>query len=452
MTVRVNKALSKETLFSSAPIRKAVFSLAAPTVLSQLITVIYNMADTFFVGRLGDPLKVAAATVSMPLFMLLTAFANLFGIGGASLISRALGAGNKNRAARCSAFCIFGAAAVSLFFGVLIMIFENAVLPVLGADGETTEFASSYIFWTVGIGSLPTVMNPLLSHLMRAEGYSKQASFGIALGGILNMLLDPLFIFVFKMGITGAAVATLISNVIATAYFLLFIFVNRHILAVNFLPKNFTFGDKIPQEVISVGLPSFFISMMATVSNTVLNNIISSYENAAVAGMGIAKKIDLVAFAAAQGMTQGTLPLIGYNFSSGNKKRMHDSIKALFLMCLVVSLSAATALFFGAKAITACFINDAATVSYGQMFLKIICLACPTTALNFFAITVFQATGKKIQPIILSLLRKGSLDVLLMFVFNLLFGLSGVAWATPAADSVALIISAVLVVPYIKKL
>lgn len=115
MTVRVNKALSKEALFSSVPIIKAVFSLAAPTVLSQLITVIYNMADTFFVGRLGDPLKVAAATVSMPLFMLLTAFANLFGIGGASLISRALGAGNKSRAARCSAFCIFGAAAVSLF-------------------------------------------------------------------------------------------------------------------------------------------------------------------------------------------------------------------------------------------------------------------------------------------------------------------------------------------------
>lgn len=448
----MSKALSKEALFSSAPIKKAVFSLAAPTVLSQLITVIYNMADTFFVGRLGDPLMVAAATVAMPLFMLLTAFANLFGIGGASVISRALGAGDKKRAARCSAFCVFGAAALSLFYGVMIMIFESAVLPVLGADGETSRFASSYIFWTVAVGSLPTVMNPLLSHLVRSEGYSKQASFGIALGGVLNILLDPLFIFVFKMDITGAAIATLISNMAATCYFLLFIFVNRHILSVNFSPKNFTLGEKIPQEVLSVGLPSFFISMMATVSNTVLNNIISSYENAAVAGMGIAKKIDLVAFAAAQGMTQGTLPLIGYNFSSGNKKRMHDSIKVLFLMCLAVSSAAAVLLFFGAKPVTACFINDAVTVGYGKTFLRIICLACPTTALNFFAITVFQATGKKIQPIILSLLRKGSLDVLLMLLFNSLFGLSGVAWATPAADSIALLVSTALIVPYIKKL
>lgn len=448
----MNKALSKEALFSSAPIKKAVFSLAAPTVLSQLITVIYNMADTFFVGRLGDPLMVAAATVAMPLFMLLTAFANLFGIGGASVISRALGAGDKKRAARCSAFCVFGAAALSLFYGVLIMIFESAVLPVLGADGETSKFASSYIFWTVAVGSLPTVMNPLLSHLVRSEGYSKQASFGIALGGVLNILLDPLFIFVFKMDITGAAVATLISNISATCYFLLFIFVNRHILAVNFSPKNFTLGEKIPQEVLSVGLPSFFISMMATVSNTVLNNIISSYENAAVAGMGIAKKIDLVAFAAAQGMTQGTLPLIGYNFSSGNKKRMLDSIKVLFLMCFAVSSAAAVLLFFGAKPVTACFINDAVTVGYGKTFLRIICLACPTTAINFFVITVFQATGKKIQPIILSLLRKGSLDVLLMLLFNSLFGLSGVAWATPAADSIALLVSTALIVPYIKKL
>lgn len=217
-------------------------------------------------------------------------------------------------------------------------------------------------------------------------------------------------------------------------------------------PKLYTLEDHIPGEVLAVGLPSFIISMMATISNTVLNNIISTYSNEAVAGMGIAKKIDLMAFAIAQGMTQGTLPLIGYNYTSGNRTRMMSVIKTLLYACLVISLSGMTILLLTAAPITRLFIDNAETVQYGRTFLRIICLACPTTAVNFFVITVFQATGKKIQPIILSLLRKGTVDVPLMFLFDHLMGISGIAWATPAADMVALVVSGALVIPYLKKL
>lgn len=434
------------------PERKAVVTLAIPTVISQIITVIYNMADTFFVGQLGDPNQVAAATLAMPLFMFMTALANLFGIGGASLISRCLGANEREKASHCSSFCVWTAVGAAFLYGIALIVFLPVLLPILGANAGTWKYSSEYIFWTIGMGAIPTVLNPELAHLLRAEGYSKQASFGVAFGGILNMGLDPLFIFAFRMEIRGAAIATMLSNAAAVVYFFCFIRKIRNVSTITMSPKLYTLKDHIPGEVLAVGLPSFIISMMASISNTVLNKIISTYSNEAVAGMGIAKKIDLLSFAIAQGMTQGTLPLIGYNYTSGNRKRMVSVIKTLFFDCLTVSLAGMTVLLLTAAPITRLFIDNAETVRCGKTFLRIICLACPTTALNFFVITIFQATGKKIQPIVLSMLRKGTVDVPLMFLFDRLIGISGIAWATPVADGIALIVSCAMAIPYLKKL
>lgn len=440
----MGKNREKEQIFTSVPVGKAVIMLAIPTVISQLITVIYNMADTFFIGQLGDPNQVAAATLSMPVFMFLTAFANLFGIGGASMISRCLGVGNHQKAKQTSSFCIWSAAIISLIYGLMVIILRNRLSYLLGADDDTSVFCSLYIFWTVGIGAVPTVLNTVLAHLVRSEGYSGQASFGVAFGGILNIILDPIFIFAFKMNIMGAAVATMLSNVAATIYFFIFLCKIRKNSTITPSPRFFTFGNGIPLEVLTVGLPSFSMTLMSILSNLTLNKMISSYSNEAVAGMGIAKKIDLMAFAIAQGMTQGTLPLIGYNYSSGNHKRMLSVLKVLLIDCVIMAFGGMAVMLFGATPITRCFINDAATVEFGRTFLRIVCLACPTTALNFLAITIFQATGKKIQPLILSLLRKGVLDIPLMFLFNSFIGIGGIAWATPLADLLAFVFSMIL--------
>lgn len=445
-------SMEKERLFTTASAGKAVIALAVPTVIAQLITVVYNMADTFFVGQLGNPNQVAAATLAMPVFMLLTAFANLFGVGGASMISRCLGAGNFEKAKRTSAFCIWSAAVVSLCYGIAVGLLRKKLLPILGADADTLDYCASYIFWTVSIGAVPTVLNATLAHLVRAEGYATPAGIGVAFGGVLNMILDPIFIFIFKMEIAGAAMATMLSNVAATVYFLIFICRIRRKSAICLSPKYFCLSDGIPTEVLAVGLPAFIMTLMSTLSNLTLNKIISGESNEAVAGMGIAKKIDLMAFAIAQGMSQGTLPLIGYNYSSGNRKRMMGVLKVLLIDCLIVALSGMALMFFAATPITRCFIQNAETVEYGRAFLRVVCLACPTTALNFLAITFFQATGKRIQPLILSLLRKGGLDIPLMLVLNATVGIKGVAWATPLADALALCVSLALIVPYLKKL
>lgn len=448
----MNAGMEKEELFASVPVGRAIISLAVPTVIAQLITVVYNMADTFFIGQLGDPNQVAAATLAMPIFIFLTGFANLFGIGGASLISRCLGIGDREKAKSTSSFCIWAAFCLSLLYGVAVVLLRGSLLPLLGADAATSDFCSVYVFWTIGVGAVPTVLNATLAHLVRSEGYSAQASFGVAFGGILNIILDPVFIFAFRLEIAGAAIATMLSNAAATLYFFLFIFKIRRLSSITPSPKHFTLGRGIPFEVLAVGLPGFLMTLMSTLSNLTLNKMIAGYSNEAIAGMGIAKKIDLMAFAIAQGMTQGTLPLIGYNYSSGNHKRMLSTIKILLLDCLAVSLCGMAFMFLCAAPITRCFIDDAATVEFGRTFLRIVCIACPTTSLNFLAVTIFQATGKKFQPLLLSLLRKGGLDIPLMFLFNSIIGINGIAWATPLADGLALIISALLVLPYLLKM
>lgn len=442
----------QKALFESAPVSKAVLSLAIPTVISQLITVVYNMADTFFVGQLNDPSQVAAATLAIPVFMFLTAFANLFGIGGSSVISRFLGMRREDEAKNCSAFCVWSGILTSVLYGVLIWALQAPLFRVLGATGDTWNYLKSYIFWTVTIGSCPTVMNTEFANLIRSEGYAKEASIGVTLGGVLNIALDPLFIFTFKMQIRGAAIATMLSNTCAVLYFLLFLFHIRKKTTITVNPKQISFHHHIPGGVFAAGVPSAVMTLMSTLSNTVLNNLIAGYSTEAIAGMGIAKKIDLIAYQIAQGMTQGTLPLIGYNYASGNRKRMNASVRAMFGYTLILALTAMVILLVAAKPVTALFIRDETTVHYGAKFLRIISIACPTTALNFAIITVFQATGARIRPLILSFLRKGTLDIPLMIVFNHTLGINYIAWATPIADQAALVIALILFIPFLREI
>ena len=191
-------------LFTTISVPRAIISLVVPTVISQLITVIYNMADTFFIGQVGDPNQVAAVSLCMPLFIFLTGLANLFGIGGSSLISRCLGVKDIKKAKHTAAFSIWSALTISLIYGLLIWVLSPLLLPAIGSNEATYDFCRQYIFWTITMGAIPTVLNQALAHLVRSEGFSKQASFGMALGGVLNIILDPIFIFLFEMEVAGA--------------------------------------------------------------------------------------------------------------------------------------------------------------------------------------------------------------------------------------------------------
>ena len=439
-------------LFERMPVSRAVIKLVIPTVISQIITVIYNMADTFFIGQLNDPNQVAAATLIMPPFIMLTGIANLFGIGGASLISRSLGAGDRERARRSAAFSIWTAGVIALVYGIAIFCLRSVIFPLLGADEYTYGYCSDYFLWTIGIGGMPTVLNATLAHLVRAEGYSKESSIGVALGGILNIALDPLLIFVFKMDVSGAALATMLSNVAGVVYFVLLLNRNRDRTVIKFDPRSYTLGGGVPREILLVGFPSFLMMVMGVFSNLILNKMVVSYSNQSIAGMGIAKKIDMLAFAIANGMTQGVLPLIGYNFASGDRERMRSSIKTAFAYSFCTAVAGAVLLFACAVPVIKFFINDADTVAYGQHFLRIISITCPAVSVTMMIITTMQATGQKVKPLIISLLRKGGLDVPFMFIMNSAAGADGIPWATPISDLTAMAAAIVLFIPYWHKM
>ncbi len=438
-------------LFETRPISRAVIALVIPTIISQIITVIYNMADTFFIGQLNDPNQVAAATLIMPPFVMMTGIANLFGIGGASLIARSLGAGDRERAKKCASFSIFTASIFALVYGLTVYFSSPILFPLLGSDAATYGFCLDYALFTIAIGAVPTVLNACLAHLVRAEGNAKEASIGMALGGILNIILDPIFIFLFDLGVAGAAIATMLSNLISCGYFFFLLYRRRNSTVIKFSPKYYTWHGGIPKEILLVGFPSFMLMLMGTFSNIVLNKMVVSYSNEAIAGMGIAKKIDVLAFAISNGMTQGVLPLIAYNYASQNYRRMRSAIKTAFLYTLVVATVGAVFLFVCAVPVLKFFIDNAATVAYGQHFLRIICITCPAISVTMMVISVFQATGQKTKPMILSIVRKGGFDVPFMFIMNAVAGVDGIPWATPISDVLAMLTALVLFIPYWKK-
>lgn len=432
---------NQKYLFSESPVNKAVLAMIIPTVISQLITVVYNMVDTYYIGKLNDPLQVAAIALSLPVFIFLTGFTHLFGVGSASVISKDLGKNEIEHAKQVSVFAVYGSIAITLVYSGIILLFQKTLLPFVGVNQESFPFVSKYLLWVVVIGGVPTVLSGVMSQLIRSEGKSKEAGFGLMLGGFINIILDPVFIYNFHLEVEGAAIATMISNLCALIYFVLVVMKNREETIISFSAVYLKFDKTVISDVVKQGFPGFVMTFMSFISNSVLNSLIASYSNVAVAGLGIAKKIDMMGMAIAQGMTQGVLPLIGYNYASGNHERMKSIIRLTVKYSLIISFSGAVILFLFAENVSSLFIQNIETIHYGSIFLKIICVSMPTTSITMMIITTFQAIGLSKQPTFLSMLRKGALDVPLMLIFNSAIGIFGISLATPCADIMAMIVA-----------
>ncbi len=444
--------IDKKDLFENTKISKAVAILAIPTIISQVITIIYNWADTFFIGQLNNTFQIAAINICHPIFMMTTALANLFGIGGASVISRAMGASNMNKVKKVATLSALGAVITSIIYSIIILIVQTPLLNLLGASTNTFTYAKDYLFWVVVIGTLPTVLNSTLAHLIRSTGLAKQASFGIMLGGILNIILDPIFIFAFKMEVTGAAIATCIANILATLYFVYYLYKTRKSTILSFSPANLKGKNKTIFEIISSGISGFCLTLMAIFSNICINKLMAGYADEAISGVSIAKKIDLCVIAFAQGLTQGVLPLIGYNFASNNFKRMKGTIYFSGLCVLIFSITCTLTFSLFPKFLVSLFIKDELTLKYGSDFLRILCLTMPMTSLVFLANTTFQATRETGKALTIILLRKGIIDIPLMLLLNHYIGLYGIILSQPIIDCFSMIIVITLYLSFNKKL
>ena len=449
-------SLRKETeIFENYSIPKAVAALALPTVITQIITIIYNFADTWYVGLTNNSAAIAALSVCMPIYVLMAAIANLFGIGASSVISRSLGARMPEKARRAFSFAFWGGIVVSILYSVIILLFRSELAYLIGGDADSFDFIQKYMFWTMIIGSLPTVLNSLFGHLIRSVGASKQASFGMSLGAVMNIILDPIFMFVLLPKgheVEGAAIATMLSNCCATLYFFFYLKQVKDSPVFTLAPSYALEDRKVWVEVLSIGLPAALSTSLAMLSNIFANSLVSNYGSKAVAGMGIAKKINTLAFNITLGLTQGVLPLIGYNYAAKKYKRMKDIV--LFTLGVALSFTCFCVLLFefNREFLVQFFIKDQETIYEGQRFLSIIALGVPLCAITYTMNTVFQATGQRKKSFILSILRKGLLDIPLMFLFRGMFERLGVVMATPVAEGISAIIAFVLFIPMVKKL
>lgn len=447
--------IPKKELFESMPVPRAILKLALPAVLGQIILVVYNMADTFFVGLSGSDAMLSAVTVCMPAFMFLSAIANLFGIGGASLISRAMGDNRPERAKNAARFSFWGCLAVTALYSLFAYVYADGFLYLLGAvDAEVLSLAKEYLICTVVLGGVCTAMSALLSHLIRAEGRSFHASMGITIGGILNMALDPLFMFVLLPKgneVLGAAIATALSNCAALLYFVGVLIAKHKRSCLRFTPKFDMFLQGVPGQVLAAGLPACLMTLFENISFAVLDALMAVNGIAFQAGLGVAKKVNMLAHSMVRGMAQGVLPLIGYNFSSGDHKRMKQTVS--LSMTISVGLAAVCTLIclIWAHPLTALFIpTGALSQTYGTDFLRILCLGAPFSACAYACISFFQATGRGLRSFLLAIMRKGLLDIPLMFILQQVDAIYGMVWATPLTDGVCCLVSLLLFFSFLK--
>ena len=449
---------AKETrIFEEYSILRAVLTLAIPTVISQIILVIYNMADTFFIGMTGSDAMLTSVTVCMPAFMFLSAISNLFGVGGASVIARALGAGETKRARHTASFAFWGCVCVTLMYSLGALILMHPFVNALGGgDPVVHGNACSYLRWTVIAGGLGTSLNALLGHLVRSEGRSMQAGFGIAMGGVLNIALDPLFMFVIlEPGneVLGAALATMLSNLCAALFFLAVVWANRDQSVLSLRPTRKALQDDIPREVLATGLPACLMTLCENISYAVLDRLMSTFGMMAQAGIGVAKKVNMLAHCMVRGMAQGVLPLIAYNYAAKNYARMRKTM--LLSTCISVGLAGActaVCLLFSEELIGVFIQSKSLSLEYGASFLKILCLGGPFSACAYAYISFFQATGESFKSFILAILRKGLLDIPLMFILLKPFPIYGIVWATPIADMVCCAVAIVLFARFSRRL
>ena len=456
----MNRNPEREALFRDAPVGKAVLRLAVPTIVSQIILVLYNMADTFFIGRRGTDAMITAAAVCMPAFMILSAISNLFGIGAVGVVSRALGAGKPEKAKDASSFAFWGCAAAAGVYGLLCLAFMGPYVDLLGGAAHGVHgHASDYLFLTVTVGGIATAENTLMGHLMRAEGRSLAASVGIGLGGVLNIALDPLFMFVlFPPGseVRAAAAATLVSNLCALAYFLA---VYASVKAKDETRLTLAFrspkGEKwreTAREVLSTGAPACLMTFCENLSYAVLDNLMAQNGVPAQAGIGVAKKINMLAHCMVRGMSQGVLPLIGFTCAAGMRDRLRKTVRlsaggsiVLALCCTAVSLA------FAEPLVRLFNQHGSASVEYGAAFLRILCIGGPFSAWATACISFFQGAGRSRTSLSLALMRKGALDIPLMFLLRLAFPVCGIVAATPAADAAVCLAAAVLYARFVKR-
>lgn len=436
-------------VFENAPVPKAVLVNVIPSIISMLMVLVYNLADTFFIGQTKNAYMVAAVSLATPAFLLFMAVGMLFGIGGTSLISRLLGEGKKEKAMHACSFCFWTSAAAGAFGMLLINLAAEPVARIVGATPDTFDYVVEYLK-IVSYGIPFLVIGNAFSSIIRAEGKAGTAMAGMIIGNLANIILDPVMILGLHMNVGGAAAATTIGNVLSALFYIFHFVSGKSMLSIN--PKLYKAGEGIAAGVLAIGVPASLNSMLMSISNVVINNLMTNHGDMAVAGLGVAMKVNMIAVMLLIGLGTGVQPLLGYNFGAGNRERFKSILKFSLIFAVSLSVVMTVICYVFAGPMVSAFLEEPSAYDFGMQFARIYIISGPILGVLFVMINTIQAMGAAVPSLILSISRQGLLFMPVLFTFNAVFGTArSLAMAQPVTDYLAAALSVVLAVLSFKK-
>lgn len=430
-------------LFESASVPKAYMKLALPVVLSMMVSLVYNMVDTYFIALTGKQELVAGVSLAAPIFTLMIAFGDIFGLGGSSLISRLFGEKREEEAKRASAFCLWAAIGFGIFVTIVLLVFRTPILKLLGTDAATFEYAGEYYTW-IAVGAASIILGLVPSNILRTEGLATQAMAGSILGSIVNIILDPVFIFGLGQGAAGAAMATVIGNVIADVYYIYVMSKKAKRLSVSL--KEIKIPGTMIRDILVIGIPASITNLMQSIMIMITNHYLIAYGTDKVAAMGIALKANMISAFILVGFAFGGQPLVGYNYGARNKKRLKEILRFAYLFEAGLALVFTILISVFAPAIIKIFMNQSDIITNGAMMLRFQQLGMVFMAVTLVSTCVCQSVGSAAGAFVLSISRQGVLYAILLIVLNAIFGYTGII-ATQACADVLTAVLAIAIIP-----
>lgn len=436
-------------VFSKAPVSQAVLKNALPAMAAMLMVLVYNLADTFFIGQTHDALQVAAVSLATPVFLIFMAAGTVFGVGGTSVISRALGEGKKEYARKVCSFCMWSCIVVGIVMAALFLFFMDPILSLIGASSDTWDLSKTYLSIVACGGPLVLISN-CFSNVIRAEGEPGTAMMGQLLGNLLNVVLDPIMILGFGWNIAGAAIATVIGNLFGAGYYIFYFLRGKSSLSISI--KDFTVKDKVCSSVLAIGVPAALGSLLMSVSQIIINSQMAEYGDMAIAGMGVAMKVVIITGMVCMGLGQGVQPLLGYLVGAKLWKRFQDVFKFSILFALILGVVLTVICYLFTNQIVSAFLTDATAFDYAVSFAKILLTTSFLFGVFYVLINALQAMGAATASLIINLSRQGIIFIPALFLLKAFLGLTGLIWAQPIADILSLSLAVVLYVDTYRKL
>lgn len=429
------------SIFNEKNIPKAIMRVGLPSMLGQLTTLIYNIADTFFVSLTRKPATIAAVTLCAPVLLIIMSLACIFGMGGSSVIARLLGEGKKKEAGETMNFCVYAMIFIGIVTLVLGLLFMHPLAQLAGADADNMAYTCDYLKY-IFIGAPFIMLSNGFVHLFRSVGLIKESTIGLVLGNVINIVLDYVFIVILGWATAGAALATSLGFVFATIYYIICMIreERKGNELVPLTPKYFSPNTGMIRNVISIGIPGALITVLLSVSNIVLNNYIGIYGSDSVASYGIAYKFDMIPILLSVGLSQGVTPLVGYYYGGKNKKQMANVVKYTIVYGILLGLVFTAAFLLFGKPLASIFLHDNTLILQTGYFLRILCLSAPMLGVINMVTSYFQALGKAVKSLVITSLRNAVLFIPGVIILNHFWKLNGVIAAQPVVESVLTII------------